>query len=66
MVCSSARHFSSEMPESLAEEAAGAAGGVEDGLVLLRVEDVHHEPDGGRRREVLASVSAQVVPTSSW
>ena len=37
-----------QMPKCLTKEAAGTAGGVEDGLVFLRVEDVDHEPDRGR------------------
>ena len=42
------------------EEAAGAAGRVEDGLVLLWVEDLDHQVDRAARGEVLAAVTAQV------
>ena len=50
-----------QMPECLTKKSAGSAGGVEDGLVFFRVEDVDHKPNRGRWREVLTAVSAQVV-----
>ena len=45
------------------EEAAGAAGGVEEDLAGLRVDAVHHEGGDGARRVVLARVAGalQVV-----
>lgn len=42
------------------EETAGAAGGVEHGLILLRIEHLDHQVDRAARGEVLASITAQV------
>ncbi len=42
------------------EEAAGAAGGVEQGLAKFRVDAVHHEGGDGARRVVLAGVARRL------
>ncbi len=49
-----------QVVEGRLKEPAGAAGGVEYGLVLLRVEDLHHQVHRAARREVLAPVAPQV------
>ena len=61
MVSSFSRHLSSKCRSVAAEEAASATGRVEDGLVLLRVEDLHHQLHGGWRGEVLSAVATQIV-----
>ena len=47
--------------ERLDQEAAGAAGRVEDGFAELRVGDLDHEPHDGARRVELAGVAGRVA-----